>query len=157
MKKSYTKKRKGSRTTIALNPEMTKRIDKILGDQKLSKFAIEVLDKELKTLEMKQAIERYEKLGESGQYHKIKRLEEDLNEYKNKTDSLLEFQTAWIEEIEIGKKLDEIDSKLGKLKNNTNAYLKLKNNRKKLNHSYLLAEEKHQTAFGKLMKSLMKK
>jgi len=81
-KKSYTKKRKGERTSIALDPEMTKRLDKVLGDKKLSEFAREVINKELEVQETKQTLKKFEKLGDSGQYQKIKRLETDIESLK---------------------------------------------------------------------------
>ena len=78
-KKSYTKKK---RTSIALDPDLTKRLDKVLGDKKLSQFARDVLSKELDIIEMKNTIDFYKKLGESGQYHKIRQLEDDIKQLK---------------------------------------------------------------------------
>jgi len=82
-KKSYTKKK---RTSIALDPDLTKRLDKVLGDKKLSQFARDVLNKELDIIEMRRTIDFYKKLGESGQYHKIRKLEADIKQLQRQHD-----------------------------------------------------------------------
>jgi len=79
MKGSYTGKK---RTSIALDPDLTKRLDKVLGDKKLSQFARDVLTKELETIEMRKTVDFFKKLGDSGQYLKIKRLETDIESLK---------------------------------------------------------------------------
>jgi len=59
MKNSYTKEK---RTTVALNPDMTSRIEKVLGKKgmKLSKFVIPIIDEALEVEEQKQL---YKTLG----------------------------------------------------------------------------------------------
>jgi len=79
MKENYTAKK---RTSIALDPELTKRIAKVLGDKKLAEFAREVINRELEIQETKQTLKKFEKLGDSGQYLKIKRLETDIENLK---------------------------------------------------------------------------
>jgi len=94
MKKSYTIKR----TSIALDPELTKRIEKMLKNSggKLSKYAQEAIKKELQQDEMKNTIKFWNKLNDSSQYQKIKQLEgevEKLKEYhitEKKLDKKLE-------------------------------------------------------------------
>jgi len=81
MKKSYTDKK---RTTIALDPELTRRIEKMLKNKgtKLSKYAQEVLKSALAVDEMNQTVEFYKKLQDSGQYQKIKQLEGEVKKLK---------------------------------------------------------------------------
>ena len=81
MKKSYTNKK---RTSVALDPELTKRIEKVLKNSgmKLSQYTKTVLNKELQLDEMKQTVEFYKKLQDSNQYQKIKRLEDEIEKLK---------------------------------------------------------------------------
>jgi len=81
MKKSYTNKK---RTSVALDPELTKRIEKVLKNSgtKLSQYTKRVLNKELQLDEMKQTVEFYKKLQDSGQYQRIKRLEDEIEKLK---------------------------------------------------------------------------
>jgi len=81
MKKSYTNKK---RTSVALDPELTKRIEKVLKNSgmKLSQYTRTVLNKELQLDEMKQTVEFYKKLQDSSQYQKIKRLEDEIEKLK---------------------------------------------------------------------------
>jgi len=81
MKKSYRKK---GYTSIALNPEMASRIEKILKKSggKLSKYAQGAINKELEIDEMNQILSTYGKLDASEQYQKIKRLEGEVEKLK---------------------------------------------------------------------------
>jgi len=82
MKKSYTKEK---RTTVALNPDMTSRIEKVLGKKGmsriyLSKFVIPVINEALEVEEQKQLFQELNNLKDSKQYYKIKKLEERIEE-----------------------------------------------------------------------------
>lgn len=103
-------------TTIALNPEMTRRIEKVLKNKgmKLSKYAQAVLKSALDEDERQQTVEFWKKLQDSGQYQKIKQLEgevEKLKEYhitKKKLDKKLEkLKSKRIDEL--SKKVKEIE------------------------------------------------
>jgi len=86
MKKIYTDKK---RTSIALDPDLTKRIEKVSkkSGMKISTYAQEVLKSALDADEMKQTLEFYKKLQDSGQYQKIKQLEDDVVSLKKEQDS----------------------------------------------------------------------
>ncbi len=81
MKKSYT----GKRTSIALDPELTKRIGKVSKNSgmKISTYAQEALKSALDVDEMKQILSSYKKLQDSGQYQRIKRLEGEIPKLRN--------------------------------------------------------------------------
>jgi len=76
MKKSYTIKR----TSIALDPDLTKRIEKMLKNsgKKLSKYAQEAIKKELENDERDETLEKWKKLMNDSQYLKMKRLEDNI-------------------------------------------------------------------------------
>ena len=99
MKKSYMKKKY---TTIALNPEMTRRIEKVLKNKgmKLSKYAQAVLKSALDADEREQTLEFYKKLMSSDQYQKIKQLEDEVKELKE----------YHITEKKLDKKLEKLKS-----------------------------------------------
>jgi len=114
MKKSYTTKR----TTIALDPELTKRIEKMLKNKgmKLSKYTQEVLRSALAVDEMNQTVEFYKKLRESGQYQKIKRLEGEVEKLKE----------YHITEKKLDKKLEKLKSqRIGALEKKVARYEKV--------------------------------
>jgi len=81
MKKSYTDKK---RTTIALDPELTRRIEKMLKNsgKKLSKYTQEAIKKELENDERDKTIKKWEKLMDSSQYQRIKQLEGEVKKLK---------------------------------------------------------------------------
>jgi len=94
MKKSYTKEK---RTTVALNPDMTSRIEKVLGKKgmKLSKFVIPIIDEALEVEEQKQLFQELNNLKDSKQYYKIKKLEEridEIPELKQEIDQLKKYR-----------------------------------------------------------------
>jgi len=72
MKKSYTSKK---RTSVALDPELTRRLEKVLkgSDKKLSQYARDALTKKVEDDEIKQRLAKLEKLTGADQYQKIQR------------------------------------------------------------------------------------
>jgi len=109
MKKSYRKK---GYTSIALNPEMASRIEKMLKNSggKLSKYAQGAINKELENDEMKQILSTYGKLDASDQYQKIKQLEgevEKLKEY-HITEKKISKQFKELK----SKKIDDLEKRL---------------------------------------------
>ena len=79
MPKSYTKKRKGKRTSIAIDPLLTNRIDKILKNkEKLAEFAREAISEKLWDRER----EAITSLSSTEQFHKIETMKKDIEELK---------------------------------------------------------------------------
>ncbi len=119
MKKSYTDKK---RTSIALDPDLTKRVEKVLKNSggKLSKYAQEAIKKELENDEMKQILSSYGKLDASEQYQKIKQLEGEVEKLKQDhvTAKEIEFLGIKLDAVEIKeerrykKLLDESKSRI---------------------------------------------
>jgi len=102
VKKNY---RKGKYTSIALNPEMTRRIEKVLKKKriKLSKYAQAVLNTALDNEELKQTVEFWSKLHDSSQYQRIKRLEGDIE--KLKADSVTQKEISTMIEDSLQREL----------------------------------------------------
>jgi len=83
--KSYTKKRKGERTSIAIDPLLTNRIDKVLKTkEKLAEFARLAINEKLWDRER----EAITKLTTTEQYHKIEAMKEDIDVLKWRHDFL---------------------------------------------------------------------
>ena len=83
MPKSYTKKRKGERTSIAIDPNLTDRIDKILKNkEKLSEFAREAISAKIWDRER----EAITSLTSTQQFHKIESMKKDIDELKKGLD-----------------------------------------------------------------------
>jgi len=99
MMKSYTS---GKRTSIALDPELTRRIEKMRKERglKLSQYAKIALNKELDLDEMKVTKEFWKKLNDSSQYQKIKQLEGEVKKLKE----------YHITEKKLDKKLEKLKS-----------------------------------------------
>ena len=70
------------RTSVALNPEITKRIKGVLKKSEYAKIGpltVAALEKYLEVEETKQALSDWEKMGDVGQYKKIEQLSEKLS------------------------------------------------------------------------------
>jgi len=81
-KKSYTSKK---RTSIAIDPDLTKRINKVLSSKdKLSDFARNAIDERLRQEE----IRAVHLMTDTEQFHKIRNLETDVKELKRLQDIL---------------------------------------------------------------------
>jgi len=79
MRKSYT----GKRTSIAIDPDLTKRIKKVLDSKdKLSDFAREAIEDKIRQEEIRVV----HLMTNTEQYHKIKTLETDVKDLKRKQD-----------------------------------------------------------------------
>jgi len=81
MPKKYAKKR----SSIGIKKDDIAKINKVLyPNEKLSKFGNQAIDNEIKLREDKKLAE----LNASEQYHKIKTMENDIEDLKKKTDFL---------------------------------------------------------------------
>jgi len=125
MKKSYTNKK---RTTIALDPDMTKRIEKVLKNSggKLSKYARKALTDKLEEDEMKQTRELWNKLNASSQYQKIKQLEGEVKKLKEYhiTEKKLDEKFKMLK----SKRIDDLSKKIKEIedaKENETRWLEL--------------------------------
>ena len=109
MKKSYTDKK---RTSVALDPELTKRIEKVLktSNMKLSKYAQEAIKKELENDEIRNTIKFWNKLNDSSQYQKIKQLEGEVE--KLKEYHITEKKTTELFKKLKSKKIDDLEKRL---------------------------------------------
>jgi len=89
MKKSYTDKK---RTAIALDPETTKRIGKVLknSDMKISTYTQVAIKSALDADEVKQNLEDMKKITSAAQYQKIKQLEGEVEKLKEDHTSVKE-------------------------------------------------------------------
>jgi len=110
MKESYTGKK---RTSIALDPDLTKRIEKLLKNsgRKLSKYTQEAIKKELDKDETDKAIKKLDKLMGSAGYHKIKQLENDITKLKNQNNAFEDYIKIT---DNMGTRLDKLDRKIDK-------------------------------------------
>ena len=108
MKKSYT----GKRTSIALDPELTKRIEKVSkkSGMKISTYAQERLKNALDADELKQTVEFWKKLQDSAQYQKIKQLEGEVEKLK-KYDITEKKISEQFKKLK-SKKIDDLEKRL---------------------------------------------
>jgi len=98
--KSYTKKRKGERTSIAIDPLLTKRIDKILKNkEKLAEFAREAINLKLWDRER----ESITSLTATEQFHKIESMKKDIDSLKWTVDHINSELSGYRESIRRGK------------------------------------------------------
>jgi len=104
MRKNSTIKR----TAIALDPDLTRRLKKVLKGRKLSKYTQDAIRKELEIDEMEETKRILKQLTDTDQYHKIKQLEEDIG--KLKEDSVNQKVLATIIEDGLKKKLTSFES-----------------------------------------------
>jgi len=81
----------------------------------------------------------------------LKEQVKELPKLEKKLSVMFEFETAFTQEIEAGEKVDEINTNLEKLKKNSKGYSELVVERDQLHQSYMIAEERHQKAFHKLI------
>jgi len=110
MKKDYT----GKRTTVALDPDLAKRIKKLLKGKKiiLADYTREALDEKLHVDESKMVLENLAKITSTEQYHKIKQVEHDLEELKRDHVTAKELGLLELEIIAVEKKVDRNYKKL---------------------------------------------
>jgi len=103
--KSYTKKRKGERTSIAIDPLLTKRINKILKNrEKLAEFAREAISEKLWDRER----EVITSLSATEQFHKIETMKKDIEELKWDLDHLGSKLNGF---KDMDRRLDKLDKK----------------------------------------------
>ena len=104
MPKSYTKKRKGERTSIAIDPLLTNRIDKILKNrEKLAEFAREAINEKLWDRER----EAITSLSATEQFHKIETMKKDIEELKWEVDHLYSKGNSLQRELKSYRKIFE--------------------------------------------------
>ena len=110
MKKSYPKEK---RTTLHIDPEIKMRIDKILknkGSRGRSKYAKTALEERLDEDERKQILDKWNRLGDSAQYQKIKQLEGEVE--KLKEYHITEKKTTELFKKLKSKKIDDLEKRL---------------------------------------------
>jgi len=90
MRKNSTIKR----SVIALDPDLTKRLKKVLKGRKLSKYTQDAIRKELEIDEMEETKRILKQLTDTAQYHKIKQLEEDIGKLKENSVNQKELATT---------------------------------------------------------------
>jgi len=96
MKKNSTIKR----TAIALDPDLTRRIKKVLKGRKLSKYTQDAIRKEIEVDEMEETKRILKQLTNTDQYHKIKQLENSIEKLKDLTDNELHLLGLRIDKYE---------------------------------------------------------
>jgi len=85
VRKLYTKKKNRERTSIAIDPLLTKRIDKILKNkEKLAEFAREAINLKLWDRER----ESITSLTSTEQFHKIESMKKDIDSLKWNVDHI---------------------------------------------------------------------
>jgi len=110
MKKDYT----GKRTTVALDPELAKRIKKMLKVKKiiLAEYTREALDDKLHIDESKIVLMNLAKITSTAQYHKLKQLEHDIEKLKKDHVTAKELNSLELETMRIETHVDMIHKKL---------------------------------------------
>jgi len=147
MKKSYT----GKRTSIALDPALTKRIEKVSkkSGMKISTYAQERLKSALDMDELKQTVEFWKKLQDSTQYQKIKQLEGEVEDLVKKS----QVSTTLIDAF--GKRLDDYKKEMLKLNLLIN-YLIKKNYRGKYSTRKIIQAFTKEPGSRKLLREVLK-
>ncbi len=110
MRKSYTGKK---RTSIAIDPDLTKRIKKVLDSKdKLSDFAREAIEQKIRDEE----IRTIHLMTDTEQYHKIRSLEADVKELKREQDFIKDDLVIHEKEIKraLNAKADELAKRMSK-------------------------------------------
>jgi len=109
MRRLYTEKWKGKRTTITIDPKLKKKIEELLKDgESFGEFVRDAISQDIWHKEST-------KLGEltsTAQYHKIKQLEHDVEELKKDHVTAKELDSLELETIRIENHVDEIHKKL---------------------------------------------
>jgi len=120
MPKSYTKKRKGERTSIAIDPRLTNRIDKLLKNKEtLAEFSREAINQKLWDRES----EKLAALTDSEQFHKIENMKKDIEELKKDHVTAKELVNLELETVRIEKHVNMIQTKLlGAVNTNLETY-----------------------------------
>jgi len=100
VRKVYTKKKNRERTSIAIDPLLTKRIDKILKNkEKLAEFAREAINLKLWDRER----ESITSLTATEQFHKIESMKKDIESLKWNVDHMNSELNGYRESIRRGE------------------------------------------------------
>jgi len=100
MKRLYTEKWKGKRTTITIDPKLKKKIEELLGhNETFGEFVREAINQDIWSKKDRKRSE----MSSTEQYHKMMQLEEDVEELQKdhvtaKELTILELEIMRIEE-----------------------------------------------------------
>jgi len=105
MKRLYSEKWKGKRTTIAIDPKLKKRIDELLKDgETFGEFVRDAINQDIWSKEDRSRSD----MTSTEQYHKMKQLEEDVKELQRDSDKQKELSA--IIENSLKRKLASFES-----------------------------------------------